>query len=330
LIEKAKVLEIVADGDLTPQVKQASDQDTIGNAIALMLTNLNGMFSEINGISAQVASSSNEIANGAQSLAQGASEQAATVEEISAAVAQIATQSGASAEAAQVAAVDGSAIRDIAMEGDDKMQNMMNAVVEINEASKAIEKVIKAIDDIAFQTNILALNAAVEAARAGQHGKGFAVVADEVRNLAGKSAEAAKETASLISTNLEKAELGLSISNDTAQSLQKIVEGIQKTSDALRDMAEQSEQIQSATMQVTTAVDQVAQVVQQNSATSEESAAASEQMSSQAQALRGMVAHFRLRGVDQRDAFAAQPSAQAMPVSQPVASGFALQPGSKY
>jgi methyl-accepting chemotaxis protein len=181
------------------------------------------------------------------------------------------------------------------MEGNEKMRSMMSAVQDINDASKSIEKVINAIDGIAFQTNILALNAAVEAARAGQHGKGFAVVADEVRNLAVKSADAAKETSALISANIEKAEMGLAISTDTAQSLQKIVEGIEGTSAALQTMTDQASNIRTATMQVNSAIDQVAQVVQQNSATSEESAAASEEMSSQAQVLKDMVARFKLK-----------------------------------
>ncbi|MDL2274383.1 methyl-accepting chemotaxis protein [Oscillospiraceae bacterium OttesenSCG-928-G22] len=299
LIKKSAVLETLASGDLTPDVPLAGHEDTIGNAITLVLENMNDMFSEINQISAQVAVSSGEIAHGSQALAQGASEQAATVEKISASIAEITHQSDTSVETAREAFSKGELIRSIAMDGNQKMQNMMGAVRDINDASKSIERVIKAIDDIAFQTNILALNAAVEAARAGQHGKGFAVVAEEVRSLAAKSADAAKETADLISANIEKAELGLSISNDTAQSLQQIIEGIQQTTDFLNVMADQSESIRTATQQVNVAVEQVALVVQQNSATSEESAASSEEMSGQAQVLRDMVARFKLKNLPQ-------------------------------
>lgn len=295
LKKKTQVLETVAAGDLTADVALAGANDTIGNAIASMLGSLNSMFTEINQISHQVAISSGETASGAQSLAGGASEQAGTIEEISSAVADIVTQSDISAQMSASAVKTGESIRDIALEGNKKMQAMMEAVQEINEASKSIEKVIKSIDDIAFQTNILALNAAVEAAHAGAHGRGFAVVAEEVRNLAEKSAQAANETSVLITANIHKAELGLAISNETAQSLREIIDGIQKTSSMLQSMAEQTANIRTATANVDTAINQVSVVVQQNSATSQQSAAASEEMSIQAQALKDMVAHFRLK-----------------------------------
>jgi methyl-accepting chemotaxis protein len=288
-------LETVAGRDLTIDVDLLGPDDTMGVALNEMVGNLNEMFGEINGVASQVASASNEIAQGAQSLAQGSTEQASTVQEISASINEINEQASASSKTAESAARYSAEISGVAQEGNDKMNHMMQSVQEINDASQSIGRVIKVIDDIAFQTNILALNAAVEAARAGEHGKGFAVVADEVRNLAGKSAEAAKETAALISANIEKAELGLSISRETAENLARIIEGIQSTSESLQDISAQNQQSKASTAQVTQAMDQVAQVVQQNSATSEESAAASEEMNSQALVLQQLIARFKLK-----------------------------------
>ncbi|MDL2217191.1 methyl-accepting chemotaxis protein [Christensenellaceae bacterium OttesenSCG-928-M15] len=288
-------LEQIAEKDLSLEIEVLSSVDTMGNSLRSMLENLNTMFGEINAVASQVSTSSSEVARGAQSLAQGSTEQASTVEEISASISEITTQSKSASINAMEAARFSGEIKNIALDGNEKMLNMITSVQEINDASQAIGNVIKAIDDIAFQTNILALNAAVEAARAGEHGKGFAVVADEVRNLAAKSAEAAKETAALISANIEKAGAGKETANETAESLKKIVAGIEQTSASLNEISHQSEANEQATDQVRMAVDQVAQVVQQNSATSEESAAASQEMSGQAQQLQALIAQFKLK-----------------------------------
>ncbi len=294
LVYCGKTLEAVADHDLAVDVQLLSDNDTIGTALKNMTQNLNSMFKDINRTSEQVATASNELSNTSSGLAQGAVEQAATVEEISASILEIANQSANSMNIASEANEQGVSIKSIAMEGNDKMEKLMQSIHDIYDASIEIEKVNKSIDEIASQTNMLSLNATIEAARAGQHGKGFAVVADEIRILAGKSTEAAKETARLITANAEKTELGLTISKETDESLGHIVDGIQKTSDSIQQITQQFELINSATTQLNSAVDQVSEIVQQNSATSEESAASSEELSAQAQMLKDLVSEFKL------------------------------------
>ena len=295
LHDVSKTLETLAAGDLTVDLKLLSEQDVIGKSLQKVIENLNGMFSEIQSATSQVSIGSKQIADGAQTLAQGSTEQASAVQELSASISEIAQKTKKNAEMAGDAATLAFNIKENAEKGTMQMDQMMQAVREINDASQNISKVIKAIDDIAFQTNILALNAAVEAARAGQHGKGFAVVAEEVRNLAAKSAQAAKETGSLIANSIEKAEIGSRIANDTATSLGEIVSGINESNRIVDDIAKSSEEQSLGIEQINCGIDQVAQVVQQNSATAEESAAASQQMSGQADSLEELISHFKLR-----------------------------------
>ncbi|MCL1822751.1 MAG: methyl-accepting chemotaxis protein [Oscillospiraceae bacterium] len=289
-------LEDVAKGNLTTKTEVLSEKDVMGIAVQRMIENLNNMFSEINRSTEQVSHGSKQVAEGSQSLAQGSTEQASVVEELSASISDIAKNTKDNAEMAKQAASLGDTIKANAEKGSRQMDEMMKAVAEINSASQSISKVIKVIDDIAFQTNILALNAAVEAARAGQHGKGFAVVAEEVRNLAGKSAEAAKETGELISNSTAKAELGEKIANETAASLAEIVAGINESSQIVNKIAISSDEQSNGITQINHGIEQVASVVQRNTATAEESAAASEEMSGQSAILEDLVAKFKLRG----------------------------------
>ena len=295
--EQTEWLESIAAGDLTVKVHPRGDSDRIGQAIAALLNNLNEMFASINEITNQVAMGSKGIADGAQLLAAGTSEQAESVEDLSSAIGNIMQNTGRSAGVAKEATDLSRMIRDNAEKGSVQMDSMMQAIGEINEASTQIGKVIKVIDDIAFQTNILALNAAVEAARAGQHGKGFAVVAEEVRNLATKSAEAAKDTGTLIEDSAAKADLGLKIATETAGSLREIVDGIIRSAEIVGQIAQLSEAQVGDITHVNSGIERVSGVVRQNSATAEQSAAASEQMSAQASTLKQMISQFRIDNV---------------------------------
>lgn len=295
LVSVSEEIKIIAGGDLSLVPNLVSEKDTIGNELRAMLDNLNIMFSEINSASSQVSVGSRQIAEGAQTLAQGSTEQAATVQQLSSSISEIAVKTKDNAQMATRAAGLASEIKENAEKGSHQMDNMVSAVNEISEASHSIGKVIKVIDDIAFQTNILALNAAVEAARAGQHGKGFAVVAEEVRSLAAKSAEAAKETGNMIQNSMSKAELGTKIAGETANSLQEIVIGINESTKIVSDIAKSSYEQSAGIDQINNGIDQVSQVVQQNSATAEQSAAASQEMSGQADVLEGLVENFKLR-----------------------------------
>ncbi|MDR0381615.1 MAG: methyl-accepting chemotaxis protein [Oscillospiraceae bacterium] len=296
MVYYGETLQAVAGRDLTVDVETQGERDTMGTALKAMVANLNEMFSEIQSASAQVSTGSKQIADGAQALAQGATEQAAAVEQLSSSIGEIAHKTKENADMAAKAADLSENIRSSAEKGAGQMDQMMTAVREINESSQSINKVIKVIDDIAFQTNILALNAAVEAARAGQYGKGFAVVAEEVRSLAAKSAEAAKDTGALIEDSIEKAVLGAKIADETAASLTEIVAGINESTTIVGDIAKSSEEQSLAIQQINTGIDQVAQVVQQNSATAEESAASSEEMSGQSNMLSTLVSQFKLKG----------------------------------
>jgi methyl-accepting chemotaxis protein len=291
----ARELEVVSKGDLSLEIDVISDRDVLGNSLKTMVDNLGSAFGEINNSTSQVSDGSKQIADGSQSLAQGSTQQAAAVEELSSSISEIAQKTKENSEKAVKAANLANTIKLSAEKGSGQMDEMMAAVKEINTASQSISKVIKAIDDIAFQTNILALNAAVEAARAGQHGKGFAVVAEEVRNLASKSAEAAKETGVMIQNSVEKAALGSRIAEDTAASLAEIVNGINESTQLVTEIATSSEEQTLGITQINRGIDQVAQVVQENSATAEQSAAASEEMSGQANMLQELIAQFKLK-----------------------------------
>jgi methyl-accepting chemotaxis protein len=245
-------------------------------------------------VAVQVKNGADQISNEAQNLAEGATEQAATVEEFTASLKEITEDTAQSAVKARETAELSKEIMSFAITSNENMKEMTKAVAEINAAGVDIGKVIKVIDDIAFQTNILALNAAVEAARAGEAGKGFAVVADEVRNLASKSAAAAKETAALIENSIAKAELGGVIAAKTAESLSGITNGIEKSNILIAEIAEASARQTSDIKQISSGLDQVSEITQRNTASSEECAAAAEELDAHANVLAQTVEAFTL------------------------------------
>lgn len=287
----------IADGDLNVVVDQNS-KDEIGilaAAFRRMADNINEVMSNIHAASDQVASGSKQVSESSIVLSQGATEQASSVEQLTASVEEISSQTKRNAEGANEANILADTARENALQGNNRMKEMLKAMDDINESSASISKIIKVIDEIAFQTNILALNAAVEAARAGQHGKGFAVVAEEVRNLAARSANAAKETTDMIEGSIKKVEGGTRIANETASALNKIVEDIAKVANLVGDIAVASNEQAVGIAQINQGITQVSHVVQTNSATSEEAAAASEELSSQAELLKEQVGRFKLR-----------------------------------
>lgn len=292
---QAMVAERIADGDLTVEVPIRSEADILGKSMHKLVEKNNEVLSNIASASEQVASGSKQVSDSSIALSQGATEQASSIEQLTASLEEISSQTRLNAQNANNANELAENAKSNALQGDRQMQEMLKAMEDINESSANISKIIKVIDDIAFQTNILALNAAVEAARAGQHGKGFAVVAEEVRNLAARSANAAKETTDMIEGSIKKSEGGTRIAKETAQALNKIVEGIDKVAGLVNNIAVASNEQASGIEQINQGIMQVSQVVQTNSATSEESAAASEELSSQAVLLKEMVGKFKLK-----------------------------------
>ncbi len=243
----------------------------------------------------QVSSGSDQVSSGAQALAQGATEQASSVEQLAATITQVSNQVNETASHAEDAYDQIEKTKELVSICNKQMGDMTNAMDDINKSSLEIGKIIKTIEDIAFQTNILALNAAVEAARAGAAGKGFAVVADEVRNLASKSAEASQNTSALIASSLQAVKKGTQIAQETAHSLADVVLSTDEVTTSMNEISSAAKDQSSSISQITSGIDQISSVVQTNSATAEQSAAASEELSGQAQMLKQLVSQFQLQ-----------------------------------
>jgi methyl-accepting chemotaxis protein len=294
--ETLQILDQMAGNDYTYAMSTSYQGafKQLAEAVNRVQEILNGTLQEINISAEQIAIGSKQVAEGSEQVSQGATAQAGSVQKLSATIMQIAAQTRENATSAANANRVSLTAKELAEQGNQQMQGMLRAMEEIRQSSEGISKIIKVIEEIAFQTNILALNAAIEAARAGQYGRGFAVVAQEVRNLAARSSDAAKETTEMIENSIKKVKDGTGITEAAAAALAHIVEGVSQATGLVGKIALASEEQAVGINQVTQGIDQVSRVVQANTATAEESAATCQELSGQAETLKQMVSQFKL------------------------------------
>ncbi len=293
--EQAAIADAISKGDLTIDVTPRSDKDLLGKALQRLVDSNNKALGSVQESTMQVTIGAEQVANASQALAQGSTEQASALQQVTASINEIAEKTKKNASEATTANDLVNTVRNMAEDGNGQMKSLTGAMNDINDSSETISKIIKTIDDIAFQTNILALNAAVEAARAGVHGKGFAVVAEEVRNLAAKCGSAASETAEMIEDSIRKVGNGRQLASETAEALDRIVASIEEVAGIINNIAISSNDQATAVSQIDQAIGQVSTVVQTNSATSEQCASASEELSNQAMNLRNQMAAYKLK-----------------------------------
>ncbi|MBP1924285.1 methyl-accepting chemotaxis protein [Sedimentibacter acidaminivorans] len=294
--ESSEVLNHFANGDLRINLKYeyTGEFEKLKDALVNVSETQKHIISDLKESSDSINSSASQIATGATVTSQGATEQASAIEELSAEINEMYMAVNNTADRAKEAGDKSAKSSCEVTNGNEKMNELLIAMNEISNSSSQIGKIIKVIDDIAFQTNILALNAAVEAARAGSAGKGFAVVADEVRNLAGKSAEAAKQTTDLIENSIIAINKGTTLADEAGKSLMGIVSTTDEASSIIAEIARMAEEQTVSINQIKTGVEQVSSVVQENAASAETSAANSEELAAQVEHLNEMISKFRL------------------------------------
>ncbi|WP_314327567.1 methyl-accepting chemotaxis protein [Oribacterium sinus] len=294
--EISQVLNQMSEGELSISLQHEYNGEfaCIKAALNALSGKLTDLIGNIQTSSERVSEFAGNVANSAQSLSQGSIEQAGSIEQLSERIRAISDHVEKSAENTKLANAEAHSTQGEVEKADQQMQKMQKAMEEISDKSGEISKIIKTIDDIAFQTNILALNAAIEAARAGSYGKGFAVVADEVGNLAQKSADAAKDTTTLIEETVRAVEEGAKLAEHTAVSLQHVVKGSGQVNDLVNEIAKATEEQAKAVSDVREGISSISDVVQRNTATAEESGAASEELNQEAKALEKQVAEFKI------------------------------------
>nr|WP_278420475.1 methyl-accepting chemotaxis protein [Stutzerimonas kunmingensis] len=297
LQEQVHVAERISQGDLAVEVRLASEHDQLGLALRRMVDNLNELVSQVQQSSGLINDKAGQVTSLSQDLSSGATESASAVTEISATINQMAAQIRQTSEYASEANALSRDSEHSARGGNELMVTLKAAMQEINQSGLDITNIIRAIEEIATQTNLLALNAAIEAARAGEHGRGFAVVADEVRQLAARSAEAAQRSTRLIQESNARTIKGMELTDDTARALEAIVQGAAQVSQLVDEIASASSQQASGIEQVSLAIGQIDEVVHHNSSNSEQSTQAAQELTQQAQQMIVQVGRFKVRRV---------------------------------